>query len=110
MTYINLFTNKDVIVQMASCSYDAHVLEIIGVLTIGSSIVMLCPEGNMNIDYLSTVLRDKQVSYMQSVPAHLSSIIDFLLEQNCPMLNTLRTIDVGGKNFAPKFTNSVCIL
>ena len=66
MIILDLFTNKDIIVQMASCSFDVHVQEIIGTLMVGSSIVMLRPQGNMDLDYLLTVLREKQVSYMQS--------------------------------------------
>jgi hypothetical protein len=64
---------------------------------IGSSIVMLRSEGNVDFHYLLTILRQKQVSYMQCVPAYLTNLVDFLLKQNCPKLSTLRTIDIGGK-------------
>jgi non-ribosomal peptide synthetase component E (peptide arylation enzyme) len=106
LTHINLFNYNDIVVQMASCSYDSHVQEIMGAFIVGSSIVMLRPQGNMNFYYLFTMLSEKQVSYMQSVPAYLSNILDFFLKQNCGKLNALRTIDVGGKRFAYVFRNS----
>ncbi len=66
---------------------------------IGSSIVMLHPQGNMDIDYLLRILHEKQVSYMQCVPTYLNNILDFLLKYDSIGLNTLRTIDIGGKNY-----------
>jgi hypothetical protein len=84
---------------MASCSYDVHVEEIIGTLIIGSSIVMLSPEGNMTLDYLLMVLYEKQVSYMQTVPAYLNNMLDVLPKHDRSKFKTLRTIDLGGKWF-----------
>jgi hypothetical protein len=69
-------------IQMASCSYDVHVQEIIGALIVGSTIVMLCSQGNMDLEYVLTVLSEKQVSYMQSVPAYVNNMCDFLLKHN----------------------------
>jgi hypothetical protein len=110
VTHVNLFNCTDIIVQMANCSYDSHVQEIMGVLMVGSSIVMLRPQGNMNFDYLFTVLCEKQVSYMQTVPAYLNDVVDFMLKRNYCSPNTLRTIDVGGKNVACMFENSIRFL
>ncbi|UJR29564.1 hypothetical protein I4U23_010781 [Adineta vaga] len=82
--------------QMASCSYDVHVQEILGTLIIGSNLVFLHPEGNMDVEYVVTVLKEKQITYMQSVPAYLSYMCDFLVKNDHPKLETLRTLDIGG--------------
>ena len=105
LTYINLFTNKDIIVQMASCSYDVHVQEIIGTLIVGSSIVMLRPQGNMNVEYVLMILHEKQVSYMQTVPAYLDNMLNVLLQHDCSKFKLLRTIDIGGKWFVISIEN-----
>jgi hypothetical protein len=97
-------------IQMASCSYDVHVQEIIGGLIVGSSIVMLHSHGNMDLEYVLTVLNEKQVSYMQSVPTYLNNMLDISAKHDSSKLKTLRTIDLGGKlylillqNFQPVF-------
>ena len=93
-------------IQMASCSYDVHMQEIIGALMVGCSIVMLHPQGHMDLGYLLEVLREKQVSYMQSVPAYLTDVINFLLQQNHPKINSLRIIDVGGTRFVSELIDN----
>ena len=99
LAHIYLFTSKDTMLQMASCSYDVHVQEIIGGLIAGASIVMLFSQGNLDFTYVEQVIQRKQVSYMQSVPAYLNSIVEFLRQNNHSNLSTLRTLDIGGKWF-----------
>ena len=91
---MDIFTNKDTIIQMASSSNNAHVQEIIGALIIGSSVIMLHSQGNMNINYVSKVLQEKQVSFMQSGPAYLSYMLEFLLKENYSKFTTLRTLNI----------------
>ena len=97
LVQVNLFTNKDTMLQMASCSYDVHVQEIIGAMIVGGSSVMLRPLGNMDLQYVMKVLHGKQISYMQNVPAYLSNMLEYLQKHNQTSSNTLRTLDVGGK-------------
>jgi hypothetical protein len=95
---------------MASCSYDVHVQEIIGTLIVGSSIVMLRPQGNMNLEYVLMILHEKQVSYMQAVPAYLNNMLIVLRQYDCSKLKLLRTIDIGGKWFVVLMKNFQYIL
>lgn len=85
---------------MAQCSYDVHVQEILGTLMIGATLVMLHPQGNMDVDYVLTVLHGKQISYMQGVPAYLSNLCEFLIKYNRPKVCTLRKLDIGGKQLS----------
>ena len=94
-----LFTIKDNMLQLASCSYDVHVQEIIGGLVVGASIVMLHPQGNMDFEYVMKVMKEKQISYMQSVPAYLHNLLDFLPKKNPLDFGTLSSLDIGGKQF-----------
>ncbi|CAF4040459.1 unnamed protein product [Adineta steineri] len=93
---IDLFTCKDNMIQMASCSYDVHVQEIMGALIVGSTLVMLHSQGNMNLEYVLTVLDEKQVSYMQSVPTYINHMFDVSLQNDRSKFKALRTIDIGG--------------
>jgi acyl-CoA synthetase (AMP-forming)/AMP-acid ligase II/acyl carrier protein len=91
---MDILTNKDIIIQMASGSSNVHIQEIIGALIVGSSVVMLHPQGNMDIKYVSKVLQEKQVSYMQSAPAYVSSMLEFLSKYNHPKFSTFRTLNI----------------
>ncbi|CAF3797091.1 unnamed protein product, partial [Adineta steineri] len=94
---INLFSNKDTMIQMANCSYDVHVQEVIGALSVGATIIMLHPEGNMDIEYVINVLNKKGISYLQSVPAYVNNMLDYVEKNNASNLSTLRTLDIGGE-------------
>ncbi|CAF4092725.1 unnamed protein product, partial [Adineta steineri] len=94
---LNLFTNKDTMIQMATCSYDVHAREIIGALDTGSTIVMLRPQGNMDLGYVTKTLNGKQVSYMQCVPTYMNIFLKFLQNHSAEKLSTLRTFDIGGE-------------
>ncbi|CAF1585046.1 unnamed protein product, partial [Adineta steineri] len=94
---LNLFTDKDTMIQMASCSYDVHAREIIGALITGSTIIMLHTQGNMDLDYMTKTLNEKQVSYLQCVPAYANALLNFIQGHSVSNLNSLRTVDIGGE-------------
>ncbi|CAF4182832.1 unnamed protein product, partial [Adineta steineri] len=79
---INSFTNNDTVIQMARCSFDNHVQEIIGSLIIGATIIMLHPRGTVELNYLADIMRNKQVTYMHSVPSLLRNFFTFLKQNN----------------------------
>ncbi|CAF3947469.1 unnamed protein product, partial [Adineta steineri] len=93
---VNVFTYNDTIVQMASCSFDVHIQELIGGLLAGASILMLHPDGNMDFDYMMKLLQEKQITYLQSVPAYVNNMLEFVSKCNYSNLTTLRTLDIGG--------------
>jgi non-ribosomal peptide synthetase component F len=82
LIYIDTFNEKDTIVQMARCSFDIHVQEILGTLMSGATLVMLHPRGTTDFEYLSTVLGEKQITYMHTVPSLLYNFFTFLEESN----------------------------
>ncbi|CAF1193790.1 unnamed protein product [Adineta steineri] len=67
--YVDILTKIDTIIQMARCSFDNHLLSLVGTLTIGATLVMLRPEGHMDLDYVARVLDEKQITVMQAVPS-----------------------------------------
>ena len=54
---MDIFSKTDTIVQMARCSFDIHVADIVGALVIGASLIMLHPQGTMDLSYLVHVLQ-----------------------------------------------------
>ena len=67
---------------MARCSFDIHVQEILGALTIGALLVILHPRGTIDFEYLSKVLHKKQITYMHTVPSLLHRFFTFIGESN----------------------------
>jgi non-ribosomal peptide synthetase component F len=86
------------IVQMARCSFDIHVEDIMGTLMAGATLVMLHPKGNIDFHYLSSVLKQKQISFMHTVPSLLHSFFIFLKVTNdFDAIKCLRTLCSGGE-------------
>ena len=67
---------------MSRCSFDAHVQETMGTLMIGATIVMLHPRGNIDLNYLATIMKGKQITYILTVPTLLYSYFTFLQQMN----------------------------
>ena len=81
MSYVTVITETDVVVQIARCSFDAHILHILGSLLLGATVLMVHPGGILEFQYFSRVLKEKQVTLMDAVPS-LSTAIFTYLEEN----------------------------
>ena len=81
-SHIGAFNRNDTVVQMARCSFDIHVEDIMGGLIVGATVVMLRPGGMLDFEYLTTVLGMKQVTRMDSVPSLLQRLFQFVEEHN----------------------------
>ena len=79
LVHTGIFNNNDIVVQMAACTFDAHVLEIVGSLIFNATIIMLHPHGNMDFVYLFQTVKSKQVTHLIAVPT--------LLNQLCGIIN-----------------------
>jgi non-ribosomal peptide synthetase component F len=89
---------KHTVLQMGRCSFDIHVQEILGTLMSGSTVVMLHPKGNIDFDYLSTVLIKKEITFIYTVPSLFQSFFTRLEEtNNMNAVKYLRTICTGGE-------------
>ena len=84
---VETFSERDVVVQMAQCSFDIHVEDIVGTLVTGGTLVMLRPDGHMDFEYLSRVLIDHQITYLHTVPTLLTSFLRYLKARsdNCAL-------------------------
>ncbi len=85
---MGVFSKYDTNVQMARCSFDVHLQEILGILIHGASLVMLHPRGTIDFDYLSQVFETKQITYIHTVPSLLQSFFTFI--EQCNNRNTVK--------------------
>jgi non-ribosomal peptide synthetase component F len=82
MIQVGSFSKKDNILQVARCSFDIHVKDVIGTLVIGATLVMLHPDGILDLEYLAEILEEQEITYMQVVPSLLQSLFSFLKAEN----------------------------
>jgi len=95
--HAGILSKTDTIIQMARCSFDNHLLSLVGTLIIGATLVMLRPDGNMDLEYLAEVLHQKQITVMHAVPSLLNSLFNFLIENNrTSAVKWLRSLCSGG--------------
>ncbi|CAF1369719.1 unnamed protein product [Adineta steineri] len=91
---------------MARCSFDNHLLSLVGTLTIGATLIMLRPEGHIDLDYLTRVLNEKQITTMHTVPSLWNSLFNFLnITNRTSSLQWLRTVCSGGEVLNNKLVN-----
>jgi len=96
--HAGILSNNDTIIQMAGCSFDNHLLSLVGTLVSGAALIMLRPEGNMDLDYLASVLNEKQLTVMHCVPSLLNSLFNFLKENHhTSAVKWLRSLFSGGQ-------------
>ncbi|CAF3541267.1 unnamed protein product, partial [Adineta steineri] len=78
MFLVNAVNEKDTVIQIARCSFDVHVLDIMGTLQLGGTLIMLHPDGILDLEYFASVLARKQVTYIQAVPSLLRAVFTFI--------------------------------
>jgi non-ribosomal peptide synthetase component F len=108
---VGVAIQNDTVMQMARCSSDAHIQELIGSLMLGCSVVLLRPQGNMDLEYVMNVLIRKQITHLPNVPSYGNTLATFLQKQNISKLHYLRSFDIGGEfYFEARFDIQLLIL
>ncbi|CAF1439300.1 unnamed protein product [Adineta ricciae] len=103
---VSSLSNMDIVIQLAGCSFDTHVDEILGALISGSTLIMLRPEGNMDFEYIATTLTKKQLTYIGSVPSFFDGLLSFLRSNDrTAILESFRLICIGGETLSVKMAS-----
>ena len=111
LVFIDVINKNDTVIQIARCSFDVHVLDIMGTWTIGASLIMLRPRGILDFEYLAFVLKRKQITYIQAVPSLLITFFTFLIEtRNLTSETYLRSLCSSGKRQCNNFLFSYTFL
>ncbi|CAF4283679.1 unnamed protein product, partial [Adineta steineri] len=104
----DVLKEKDTIMQISRCSFDTHVQDIIGTLTIGATVVMLHPGGIIDLTYLTDVIKKKNVTCFTSVPSLLQPLFTFLKHFNdSSSLLSLRCVCTGGEKCSVNLRNLI---
>ncbi|CAF4064639.1 unnamed protein product, partial [Adineta steineri] len=98
LVHVDIFNKNDIIIQMARCSFDLHVQEILGTLMIGATVIMLHPQGNYDFEYLSMLMERKQISFLYTVPTLLALFFNFIKDtKKTYIMQYLRSLCTGGE-------------
>ncbi|CAF1584075.1 unnamed protein product, partial [Adineta steineri] len=94
----DVLKEKDTIIQIARCSFDVHVQEILGTLTTGATLVMLHSGGITDPKYLADIIKKKNITCITAVPTILQILFAFLQQStDVSALMSLRCICTGGE-------------
>ena len=94
---IGALHKDDIVLQLATSTFDVHVQEILASLIFGTTVIMLHPHGNMDFAYFNHVLHDKQVTYLLAVPTFLSHLCNFIQKDTLYSWMSMRNICCVGK-------------
>ena len=92
----------DCVLQKASFSFDASILEIFLPLAYGSRIAIAAPGGERDADYLVQLAIEKSVSYVDLAPSLLDALLDHPLIQQW---KSLRIISSGAEALKPELVD-----
>ena len=108
---IETINRNDTVVQMARCSFDVHVQDIMGTLMIGATLVMLHSKGMIDFDYLAQTMNEKQITFMTTVPSLLYSFCIILKQTNHNnVMKYLRSVCTGGMSLSDEFHYLSCFV
>ena len=94
---LDTLNQNDTVVQISRCSFDAHIHDTLGTLSIGATVVLLRPRGSIDFDYLVQTMKSKQITYILTVPSLLHSYFTFLEQiSHLNSIECLRSVCTGG--------------
>ncbi|CAF1252950.1 unnamed protein product [Adineta steineri] len=98
LVYGDVVNERDTILQIARCSFDVHVQDIMGSFMIGSSLTMQHPRGIMDFDYLASVFKEKNITCITTVPTIIHNFFTFVQQRNRHnVAQCLRSVCSGGE-------------
>jgi amino acid adenylation domain-containing protein len=95
--------SRDRVLQKASFSFDASILEIFLPLAYGAQIIIAEPGGEQDADYLVRLAIEKEVTYSDVVPSLLEVL---LLHPSIAQWTSARVISCGGEALKPELVRS----
>ena len=99
MAAADVFLKNDNVGQISRCTFDVHAQDILGILIVGGSLIMLRPGGIINLEYLASVFRTKQITYIQAVPSLLRALFIYITGTNSTTdVRSLRSLGTSGES------------
>ncbi|MBO0474077.1 hypothetical protein IGL98_000584 [Enterococcus sp. DIV0840] len=105
------FDEKSVMLQKATCSFDAVVGEIFLGLLGGAKLQLLTDQENNNFSMLLDVIKTNQVTHMVMIPTVLSVFLDYVVEvDKASYLACLNTLYIAGEKLEESLVKKICNL
>lgn len=98
---LNVFSNRDIVSQIAQCSFDVHLEEILGsCASLGTTLVLFHPLGTLDIEYLVRTIQREKVTMIGCVPTLLLNVWDYFNDHSHleakSFFREMKTVVVGG--------------
>ncbi len=109
MSYIRSYVieSTDITLHHTSVTFDAHLGEILGTTIMGAQLILLQPNGHLDMEIFAKTIQHHQVTYLGTVPSQITELIVFLRNANEEnLLKTLRCISSGGKRIVLRNSSS----
>ena len=97
LKFCNIMTQNDIVLQICSVTFDIHLEEILGTLWLGGQLVLLRHSTYLDMDYVTLVINNSQVTFMSGVSTLFATLVQHLEERENPFLPTLKCLCFGGK-------------
>ncbi|CAF3894979.1 unnamed protein product, partial [Rotaria sp. Silwood1] len=104
---VRLHHNNDITIQMANCSFDEHVHEYMGSFICGATLVLLRPQGNLDMHYLCQTIEKNQATLVDFVPTTMAmmNIPDIVPIGRCLPGRKVFVLDKYGQQIMPDGRN-----
>ena len=104
-----LYTSRDQVLQVTTCSWVSHLWEISVALASGSNLVLLRPGGHLNISYLAQTLSRQQVTTLTVNSALIRALTHFIEQtQRLETFRFMRKLFFGG-NDTSSIDQNTCV-
>ncbi|CAF3911367.1 unnamed protein product, partial [Adineta steineri] len=100
---LGIYTSQDHVLQVAACSWILHISEIMLPLVVGGTLVLLRPNGHLDMDYFSQALMQQQVTTITIGPGIIRALTSYLEKtQRLGTLKFLRNVITTGEAMKPQ--------
>ena len=95
---LEIYSPRDQVVQIASCSWAMHLLEIFPPLVLGTALILLRPGGNLDMAYFTQTLIKRQVNTLTIGLTMARILADYLkISQQVDTFRRVRNLCVTGQ-------------
>ncbi|CAF1063333.1 unnamed protein product [Adineta steineri] len=100
---LSVYTSQDQVLQVAACSWILHISEIILPLVVGGTLVLLRPNGHLDMDYFSETLMQQQVTTITIGPGIIRALTNYFeTTQRLVTLKFVRNVITTGEAMKPQ--------
>ncbi|CAF4099654.1 unnamed protein product, partial [Adineta steineri] len=109
---LDVYTSQDQVLQVAACSWILHISEIMLPVVVGGTLVLLRPNGHLDMDYFSQTLIRQQVTTITIGPGITRALTSYFEKtERLATLKFVRNVIIGGEAVKPQqLINLVSVL